>query len=83
MKSLGRKPVGERLQRIRSSAAWSGDRFANVHLIMSGLRDPNAPIPTLSDFLCGGERRAPIRPPPAQNPLETWKHAPGSGLRAT
>ena len=83
MKSLGRKSVGERLERIRSSPAWSGDRFANVHPIMAGLRDPNVPMPTLSDFLCGGERRAPIGPLPAQNPLETWKHAPDSGLRAT
>ena len=83
MKSLGRKPGSERLERIRSSPAWSGDRFVNVHPIMAGLCDPNVPMPTLSDFLCGGERRVPIGPLPAQNPLETWKHAPDSGLRAT
>jgi L-ascorbate metabolism protein UlaG (beta-lactamase superfamily) len=83
MKSLGRKPEGERLERIRSSPAWAGDRFANVHPIMAGLRDPNVSMPTLSDFLCGGERRVPVGPLPAQNPLESWKRAPDSGLRAT
>jgi L-ascorbate metabolism protein UlaG (beta-lactamase superfamily) len=83
MKSLGRKPEGERLERIRSSPAWAGDRFANVHPIMAGLRDPTVAMPTLTDFLCGGERRVPVGPLPAQNPLETWKRAPASGLRAT
>ncbi len=83
MKSLGSKPQGERLERIRSSPAWAGDRFANVHPIMAGLRDPAVAMPTLSDFLCGGERRVPVGPLPAQNPLEIWKRAPDSGLRAT
>ena len=83
MKSLGRKPDGERLERIKSSKAWVGDRFVNVHPVMAGLRDPNVPMPSLSDFLCGGERRIPEGPLPSMNPLETWTRPPATGLRAT
>jgi L-ascorbate metabolism protein UlaG (beta-lactamase superfamily) len=83
MKSLGRRPDSERLERIRSSPAWTGDRFANVYPIIAGLRDPTVSMPTLSDFLCGGERRVPRGPLPAMNPLETWTRAPTTGLRAT
>jgi L-ascorbate metabolism protein UlaG (beta-lactamase superfamily) len=83
MKSLGRKPDGERLERIKSSPTWSGDRFANIHPVMAGLRDPTVAMPALSDFLCGGARRVPNGPLPSLNPLETWKSAPASGLRAT
>jgi L-ascorbate metabolism protein UlaG (beta-lactamase superfamily) len=54
-----------------------------VHPIIAGLRDPNAAMPTLGDFLCGGERRVPRGPLPSMNPLETWTRPPGSGLRAT
>ena len=40
-------------------------------------------MPSLSDFLCGGERRVPRGPLPSMNPLEAWARAPASGLRAT
>jgi len=83
MKSLGKKPAGERLERIKASPRWAGDRFRNVHPITPGLRDPNASMPSLGDFLCGGERRVPQAPLPSMNPLESWSKPPSSGLRAT
>jgi L-ascorbate metabolism protein UlaG (beta-lactamase superfamily) len=83
MKSLGKKPEGARLERIRASPRWSGDRFGNVYPIPPGLRDPNATMPSLSDFLCGGERRVPRGPLPSTNPLDAWRKQPSSGLRAT
>jgi L-ascorbate metabolism protein UlaG (beta-lactamase superfamily) len=83
MKSLGKKPEGARLERIKASPLWSGERFRNLHPIIPGLRDPDALMPTLSDFLCGGVRRVPRGPLPSMNPLETWARPPGSGLRAT
>ena len=83
MKSLGRKPQGARLERIKASPRWAGERFRNVHPIAPGLRDPNAAMPTLSEFLCGGERRVPRGPLPSMNPLEAWTKKPASGLRAT
>ena len=83
MKSLGKKPQGERLERITASPAWAGDRFRNVHPIVPGLRDPAVPMPSLAEFICGGERRVPRAPLPLENPLDSWKRAPDSGLRAT
>src|ERR1700683_3155506 len=83
MKSLGRRSDGARLERIKSSPLWAGDRFRNAHPITPGLRDPTASMPSLSDFLCGGERRVPQGPLPSMNPLEAWATPPGSGLRAT
>ena len=83
MKSLGRKPEGARLERITASAQWVGERFRNVHPILPGLRDPSVPLPTLTEFLCGGERRIPPAPLPAVSPLPGWAKAPASGLRAT
>lgn len=83
MRSLGKRPEGARLERMRASPRWLGDRFRNVHAIPPGLRDPNASMPSLSDFLCGGERRVPRGPLPAMNPLDSWRKPPSSGLRAT
>src|SRR6185503_5199785 len=83
MRSLGRKPEGARLERIHASPLWTGERFGNVHPVIPGLRDPNVPMPTLSDFLGGGERRVPQAPLPSMNPRDAWATAAGSGLRAT
>ena len=59
MKSFGKRPEGLRLERMRASPRWAGEAFRNLHPIAPGLRDTTAPRPTLSDFLCGGERRVP------------------------
>ena len=83
MKSLGRKPEGARLERIKASPRWAGDKFRNLHPAMPGLRDPNASMPTIGEFLCGGERRFPRGPLPSLSPLDAWARPPGSGLRAT
>jgi L-ascorbate metabolism protein UlaG (beta-lactamase superfamily) len=83
MKSFGQRAHGERLTRMRASPRWSGDGFRNVHPITPGLRDPSAPRPTLTDFLCGGERRVPGAPLPALDPRDAWTRAPETGLRAT
>jgi L-ascorbate metabolism protein UlaG (beta-lactamase superfamily) len=83
MKSLGKKPDGLRLERMQSSPLWAGERFGNMHPVIPGLRDPNASMPTLGEYLCGGERRVPRGPLPSMNPLEAWTRKPASGLRAT
>ncbi len=83
MKSFGGKSQGARLERIKASSLWGGESFRNVHPILPGLRDPNVPMPTVTEFLYGGERRVPQRPLPSLNPLEGWRHKPDSGLRAT
>ena len=89
MKSLGTRATGLRLARMQASLQWvgkedgSGGTFRNIAPIRPGLRSPDAKMPALSDFLCGGERRVPNGPLPALNPLELWQRKPGSGLRAT
>jgi L-ascorbate metabolism protein UlaG (beta-lactamase superfamily) len=83
MKSLGKRAEGARLERIKNSMRWDGERFRNVHPIIPGLRDPNASMPSLRDFLCGGERHVPAGPLPSMSPLDTWTRPPGTGLRAT
>jgi L-ascorbate metabolism protein UlaG (beta-lactamase superfamily) len=49
---------------------------------MPGLR-ANVPMPTIKEFLCGGERRVPLKPLPSVSPLQAWRRPPASGLRAT
>jgi L-ascorbate metabolism protein UlaG (beta-lactamase superfamily) len=89
MKSLGARADGLRLERMRSSPLWTpadngaGGGFRNLAPIRAGLRDPAAKFPSLTDFLCGGTRRVPGGPLPAQDPRADWLRAPDTGLRAT
>ena len=83
MKALGKRPDGARLERMKASPLWAGDRFQNVHPIPPNLRDPSVPMPSLKDFLCGGERRVPGRPLPSMNPQGVWAKKPQGGLRVT
>lgn len=82
MKTFGKKPDGLRLERIKSSPRWIGERFRNLHPILPGLRSSTIPPPSLGDFLCGGERRVPRGPLPSLDPLDIWRRAPDR-LRVT
>jgi L-ascorbate metabolism protein UlaG (beta-lactamase superfamily) len=83
MQSLGKRAEGLRLERMRASPMWDGQGFRNVHPVLPGLRDRNAKFPSVTDFLCGGERRTPKAPLPAFDPRPGWAKAAQSGLRAT
>ncbi len=83
MKSFGKAPAGERLERLQASPLWTPQGLRNMHPVLPGLRDASAPRPTLSDFLCGGQRRVPRSPLPALDPREAWRRPSASGLRAT
>jgi L-ascorbate metabolism protein UlaG (beta-lactamase superfamily) len=83
MKSFGNRAEGARLERMRASKRWVGDRFQNLYPIAPGLRDPAAKMPTIGEFICGGERRVPDGPLPFVDPREAWRRKPDSGLRAT
>lgn len=83
MKSLGAHASGERLERMHASPRWAGDGFRNLFPIPPGLRDTQAPRPSLSEFVCGGTRRVPTGPLPMLDPLPVWRRPPGSALRAT
>src|ERR1700722_20251357 len=68
---------------MKASSLWAGDRFQNVHPILPNLRDAAVPMPSLKDFICGGERRQPREPLPSVSPLDAWTAQPQSGLRVT
>jgi len=68
-----------RRERIAASPRWDGERFRNTHPAPRG----NVPMPSMSDFLCGGERRVPRAALPSDDPRGTWLRPPDSGLRAT
>ena len=67
---------------MRASPLWDGRVFRNIHPVLPGLRDPLVAMPSVSDFLCGGDRREPRGPLPAVDPRAMWSKRP-SGLRAT
>jgi len=90
MKTFGQRADrsgGLRLERMRASPLWQdgerGGGFRNIHPALPGLRDTSGPRPSLSDFLCGGDRRAPSQPLPTVNPLPLWQQPADTGLRAT
>src|SRR5258708_34728899 len=80
---MGTRADGARLERMRASPLWVGDRFQNVHPVLPDLRDPTVPMPSLKDFMCGGERRVPRGPLPSISPLGARAQKPQSGLRVT
>jgi L-ascorbate metabolism protein UlaG (beta-lactamase superfamily) len=80
---MGTRADGTRLERMKASPLWVGDRFQNVHPVLPNLRDPSVPMPSIKDFMCGGERRVPRGPLPSTSPLDAWAKKPQSGLRVT
>jgi len=83
VKSFGKRPDGLRLERMKSSPLWADEGFRNVHPIPPGLRNTAISPPTLTEFLCGGDRRVPSAPLPSADPTSAWTKAPDTGLRAT
>lgn len=80
---MGKRAEGARLERMQASPRWRDGGFRNLHPITPGLRDPAVPMPSLSDFLWGGERRVPEHPLLAEDPRPHWLRPAASGLRAT
>lgn len=83
MRTFGKKPSGARLERMQDSPLWNGEKFSNLHPIQPGLRNPEIGMPSIRDFICGGERRVPSAPFPVLNPLDIWQRKSSTGLRAT
>jgi len=83
LKTFGKKPEGLRLEKMQDSPLWTGEGFRNIYPILPGLRDPAVKMPSIPEFLCGGERRVPKGDFPAMNPLDIWRGKPQSGLRST
>lgn len=71
-----------RLERMRASPRFDGRVFRNTSNASAGLK-PGTVVPTMKEYLCGGERRVPGAPLPLHDPRTAWKQAPESGLRVT
>lgn len=83
MKSLGGKPDGLRRERMQSSPLWDGAAFRNVRPVLPRLLRTDVSMPTVREFLFGGDRRVPKGPLPSIDPTAGWTKKPRSGLRAT
>lgn len=70
-----------RHERIAASPRWDGARFRNSSPMPRG--DPAVAMPSIGEFICGGNRRVPSAPLPSMNPLIDWLRHADSGLRAT
>jgi L-ascorbate metabolism protein UlaG (beta-lactamase superfamily) len=80
--ALGARTRGHRLERIKASPRFDGNTFQNTHPVAPGLK-PGTVLPTLSEYLCGGQRRTPTGPLPTVSPLARWATPVETGLRAT
>ena len=80
--SFGARASGLRLERIRSSTRFADGAFRNTAPVAPGLKKGTVG-PTISEFLCGGQRRTPPAPLPSVSPLSAWSRPPETGLRAT
>ncbi|HEX2674279.1 MAG TPA: hypothetical protein VHM25_25555, partial [Polyangiaceae bacterium] len=82
LKSFGAQASGLRLERMKASPRYVDGAFVNTAPVAQGLKKGTA-APTISEFLCGGQRRTPRAPLPSRNPLSGWQRPPETGLRAT
>jgi L-ascorbate metabolism protein UlaG (beta-lactamase superfamily) len=82
MQSMGAQPKGLRLERMQASPRYAEGAFHNTAPVAPGLKKGTAG-PTISEFLCGGQRRTPPGPLPSLDPRERWSRRPQTALRAT
>jgi L-ascorbate metabolism protein UlaG (beta-lactamase superfamily) len=82
MSAFGGKVGGLRLERVKASTRYEGGVFRNTLAAAPGLKKGTA-IPTMKEYLCGGQRRTPPGPLPSLSPLEGWARPVETGLRAT
>src|SRR6185295_7856647 len=80
--SLSGHAAGLRLERMKSSPRYLDGAFRNTSDVAPGLKKGTI-APTISEFLCGGQRRTPPGPLPSQNPLTLWSRPQETPLRAT
>ena len=83
IRSLGTKAAGLRLERMQASPLWSGAGFKNKHPILPGLRNPNAQMPSIREFLFSDNNRTPKRQLPRIHPIAHWLAKPDTGFRVT
>jgi len=81
LKSFGTHASGLRLERMKASPRYVDGAFVNTVPVTQGLKKGS--MPSIAEFLCGGQRRTPAAPLPSASPLAGWARKPETGLRAT
>ncbi len=81
LKSFGTHASGLRLERMKASPRYVDGSFANTAPVTQGLKKGS--MPSIAEFLCGGQRRTPAAPLPSASPFAGWAKKPETGLRAT
>ncbi len=71
-----------RRERIHASPRFDGRAFHNTSSARAGLK-PGTAIPTMKEYICGGDRRVPGAPLPLADPRPAWRNKPETGLRTT
>lgn len=74
--------AAHRRARTLASPRFDGRVFRNTSNASAGLK-PGTVVPTMKEYICGGERRVPAAPLPIADPRPTWRAAPETGLRTT
>ncbi len=67
---------------MKSSPRFDGVTFRNTKRVGPGLKKGTA-LPTMREYLFGGQRRTPSAPLPVVSPVESWTRPVETGLRAT
>jgi L-ascorbate metabolism protein UlaG (beta-lactamase superfamily) len=67
---------------VKGSPRYADGAFRNTHAAAPGLKKGTA-IPTISEYLRGGQKRTPPGPLPSLSPLSAWRAPVETGLRAT
>jgi L-ascorbate metabolism protein UlaG (beta-lactamase superfamily) len=82
MSAFGGRIAGLRRERVEASPNFEDGRFRNTHPAVAGLKRGTT-VPTLGEYLFGGQRRTPPAPLPSVSPLAGWATRAETGLRAT
>jgi L-ascorbate metabolism protein UlaG (beta-lactamase superfamily) len=82
MSPFGGKVAGLRLERVKASPRYADGVFRNTRRVAPGLKEGTA-LPTIGEYLRGGQRRVPPGRLPSASPLEAWARPVETGLRAT
>src|SRR5689334_17755541 len=82
IQSIGAQATGLRLERMKGSSRYIDGAFRNTSQVAPGLKKGTI-APTITEFLCGGQRRTPPAPLPSLNPTSLWARRQETSLRAT
>jgi L-ascorbate metabolism protein UlaG (beta-lactamase superfamily) len=82
MSAFGGKVAGLRLERIAASPRYLDGAFRNTLTVGPELKKGTR-LPTIKEFLVGGQNRTPPAPLPSIDPRPRWVTPVETGLRAT